>query len=386
MRCLLAHLHPSIALLSLLLATPAVAAAPVRLVEPADVGEIPGPLPVEEVVEFRVQGKDLVVRTRLAPTGGTKRVEAEGIAGTTRVSVNVRARPEVPGAGLYLRLMHAAPESENGPKVQTTVYVRPGYLELSRVETTAREVASVTLTQRDAGGAALGAVGTDDRVILRVRRMDRATNAATHDLQRRAPSVVDLLRHAPRESAEHLGPIFRTFDQEAAIFSADLRLAWQVLADVLPADAALRPRVAALVADLDHDDFRRREEAFGKLQELGGPAALLLLSQPGENSRLSPQQRSKVEAFLADYRPLSDDEAAERRRDTDFLLTCLTYSPEPGIRLAAAAALRPRDPDNRAPAIAAIEGAAERAAAAQALRANLANPPGGSTSSMATDE
>lgn len=149
--------------------------------------------------------------------------------------------------------------------------------------------------------------------------------------------MVQLMRDHPRDAARHLAPLFRAFGQEAAIIGADLRLAWQVLADLIPPDESLRPQVENLIAELGSDDFRRRQMAFVALRELDGPAALLLMRHPPVV--LSPEQRAKIDAFLAEYRPLDPDEAARHRLDPQFLLTCIAYSPEPAVRLAAASQL-----------------------------------------------
>jgi hypothetical protein len=349
------------------------AAAPVRLVVPPDIGELPGLTKARDVVQFQILNKDLVILTSLQPTGGTKRVQVEGLPGSTRVSVLVRSRPDMPLIGLYFRLTHADPENETGPNAQTTIYTRPGYVEISRVVTVSSSTASVTLTQRSASVGAFAPTTADDRVTLRIRRVDSNTNEARQDVLISAASMVELMRHAPRETAEHLGPIFRTFGQEG-ILAADLQLAWQVLADLLPADPAMAPAVRGLLTALDDDDFRRRDAASAALRRLGGPAALALMRAGGaHSSTLSPEQRSRVAAFLADYQPLPADECADRRHDPHFLLTCLAYSTEPVIRHAAAEALQSYDTTGKAREVASIENPDSRVAAADALRQAL--PP-----------
>src|SRR3954470_7628465 len=164
--------HPAVALLMLVASLAPAVAAPVRLVVPPDIGELPGPANARDVVQFRIVNKDLVILTSLQPTGGTKRVQVEGLAGATRVSVLVRSRPDMPLIGLYFRLTHADPESESGPNAQTTIYTRPGYVEVSRVITAPNFTSSVTLIQRTATAGAFAPTTTDDRVTLRVRRVD----------------------------------------------------------------------------------------------------------------------------------------------------------------------------------------------------------------------
>src|SRR6185503_5848642 len=106
----------------------------------------------------------------------------------------------------------------------------------------------------------------DDRVSLRVRRVRLANSELAEDVTRTAPTFAELVRRYPHEAAEHLGPIFRDFKQEATVFGADARVAWQVLSARLPRDPALVPKVEALVRQLDAGDYPAREVLRGTEQ------------------------------------------------------------------------------------------------------------------------
>src|SRR5204863_630718 len=105
----------------------------------------------------------------------------------------------------------------------------------------------------------------------------------------------------------------------------------------MPRDRSLLPRVEALVARLDAGDYRVREAALARLREMGGPAALVLSDLPRQ--KFSAEQNRSIESMLTDYRPLSDDAAAARLGDTEFLMSCLAYSDDPAVRAAAAGRL-----------------------------------------------
>jgi hypothetical protein len=182
---------------------------------------------------------------------------------------------------------------------------------------------------------------------------------------------VTLLRAHPRESAEYLAPIFRTFHQEEAIMAVDLESAWQVLAGFIKADDAMRPAVSAIVARLGADDFRAREAALADLHKLGGRAALLLMHWP--RRELSPEQISKIEFFLRAFAPLSAEEAAAKSKDPDFLLTCIAYSRDREIRSAASKNL-PEDVRKDGQAAAENDEGAQRILDVSKLRKSLPPP------------
>lgn len=325
---------------------------------------------VRDIMRFEVRNGDLGIETALDPTRGMKRVDLKDVPGITRVDVRLRSRRDIPAVGVYFRLMHSAPIAEPGRTLQTTLYTRPGYVELSRVARSSGELLSVTFTQKQVQPDAPAELA-DERVSLRIRRVNTSTNKPEHDVQRTAPSFVQLVRSYPGDAAEHLGPILRTFHQETAVLGADLGMAWQVLADVLPEDEEIAPTVDALVAQLDADDFRLREQALEGLRHLGGRAALLLLRLP--RASLSAEQAARLDAFLADYRPLADLEAAEKRSDPHFLLNCVAYSPDPLIRVAAAEELKGHDPEGRLSDAAPRADERARISAVEAVRAEL--PP-----------
>jgi len=72
-----------------------------------------------------------------------------------------------------------------------------------------------------------------------------------------------------------------------------------------------------------------REAAMNRLRQLGEPAALYLMN--ADSRSWSVEQSTRVDLFLAPYRPLSDEAANELHSDPDFLLDCL-YSSDAVIR------------------------------------------------------
>jgi hypothetical protein len=105
-------------------------------------------------------------------------------------------------------------------------------------------------------------------------------------------------------------------------------VAWQVLAGNDRPDPQLTERVKAILAKLDADDFRVRENALEELKKLGQPAASVLSKM--DRSKLSLQQSSGVESFLSESAPLAPSESAHLADDRDFLLDVL-YNDDPAL-------------------------------------------------------
>ena len=327
---------------ALLVTIPTTAAATARATQPPAAGDEPGapagPQSIERVVEFTVQDEALGVRTALHATNGLTAIDVPELPGAVNVDVTFRSRRDRKAALMFFKLTHSREDDGNGRAAVTTdtsVLVRPGYLQVNRVVRSGDDLRSVVLAQSgDFGKTAAPLADRDDRVTLRVRRLRLARSELVEDITRTAPTFTELLRRHPHDVADHLGPVFRDFKQEAAVLGADARVAWQVLADRLPRDPRLAPRVEALVAQLDAGEYRVREEAAKQLRTLGGAAALVLADLP--RGRYSVEQNSRIDAVLSEYRPLSAEDAAERLNDVQFLLGCLAYSDDAAVRAAAA--------------------------------------------------
>jgi hypothetical protein len=157
-------------------------------------------------------------------------------------------------------------------------------------------------------------------VKLYISRRNSTDDKAEVELTLTAPTFAQLVLDHPREVDEFVRPILRDFGQEAAVFAPDPKAAWQVLADDATLDPAIVERVNAAALKLDAESFRDREAALTALQEIGQPAALVLMK--ADRHAMSPEKQSNVDTFLAPYLPLAADEARRLRDDPHFLLDC----------------------------------------------------------------
>jgi hypothetical protein len=167
---------------------------------------------------------------------------------------------------------------------------------------------------------------------------------------------------------QYLGPILRLLKTDG-IIGADPRMARQVLRVRQP-ENQLEPAVKKLVIQLDSESFKDRDTALAKLKSFG-PDAVAIVERM-DHKKLSPQQRTGIEAFVSDVKLVSLEELDRLGRDPQFLLECL-YCEEAALRAAALERLRKinRDPI----AFDAKSDPLAQAGVIEELRAKLVPPP-----------
>jgi hypothetical protein len=147
-----------------------------------------------------------------------------------------------------------------------------------------------------------------------------------------ANTLDELLLTHHEEFERYLRPMFSMFHQENAVFMMDDRIDWQVLAADWHSPADMAAKVNAIIIRFDSTEFAQRQNAEKDLQALGEPAALFLRTANRQN--WSAEQTARVNAFLAEYFVLTDEQAQGLASDRDFLLECLG-SDDADIRAAA---------------------------------------------------
>jgi hypothetical protein len=144
-----------------------------------------------------------------------------------------------------------------------------------------------------------------------------------------ADNIEDLRRRYPNETTKYLDPIFRQLRMNGFLSRVDPRLAWQVFADVYQPSEKVQSDLRTIIPKLDAESFQDREAASRELEKLGEPAALALMKT--QRTGLSEEQRGRIDAFVAKFRPIPVEQAGAYRRDPDFLLDCL-FAEDQGIR------------------------------------------------------
>ncbi len=156
-------------------------------------------------------------------------------------------------------------------------------------------------------------------VTLRVQKIRGAQSVLSEAIS--APTLPALRREHPREFEKYLRPLFREFHQDQAVFGVEGQVAWQVMADVWQSPPDLAGKIAPLIAQLDAVEYSERARAQAALRKMGEPAALYLASADRRN--WSAEQRARTDKLLAEFFPLSSQQANALGMDVNFLLDCL---------------------------------------------------------------
>jgi hypothetical protein len=273
---------------------------------------------IEDVLQFKILDNDLALQTTLAPTDGYVRLHADGISGFAKVLVTATA------SGNAFNLIHQDFSPADTMVVFTTVFSVPHNLHVSRDEERTDERRNIQLIQSDQY-----TTEGDGKIKLYINVSKKMSGEVTADLKLSAANILELRRKYPVEVAKYVEPIFRDLRQEAILGAVDPRLAWQVFGSLFAPSKDLETKVQALVKQLDAESFADREAASASLAKLGAPAGIVLsrISRSG----MTEEQQTRIDALVAPYKPLPDEDAAKLRADKFFLLDTL-YCDEPQIR------------------------------------------------------
>jgi hypothetical protein len=293
---------------------------------------------VFDIIKMTLRNKDLFVDTKLSPTDESI-VRAPGLAGLSKVRITtlvganaINVAPLPPGGPapiLQYSFENIDYSSPQAISIHTSVSQVPGQLMLSQDwDQLSDETHTVQLIQstRQMGEG-------ENRVTLYVQ----ITGSPPVDLRLGAQNIVELRRQYPGETARYVDPIFRTLRQEGLLARVDPKLAWQVFSFAFTPSSDLDSRLKNILPRLDAPSYPERQAASAELEQLGQPAALLLMREDRKN--LSDEQRTRIDAFIAKYKIVNDAEAKRLRGDRDFLLDCL-YSDDAVIRREALTELR----------------------------------------------
>lgn len=304
------------------------ATQPVPVTQPAvDAGEqmpVIDAAGIQSVVKLSIENKMLRMTTDLPVTRDSALVRIANFPGKT-VAVHYPIDNAVDEANI-ITVRHEMPALPGQTVIYTLSSLSPDDVRLSIDSEDLNDLRSVQFIQMPV--AAENPDPEEKPVKLYIQVTDVVNSTRTVDLKLQADNVVELRRKYPRETAEYFQPLLATLGQESVLFAVDHRTAWQVLAPHWTIDPKVNEQVQKIVKDLDADDHATREAASEKLDQLGESAAPAVLRM--ERGRFSSEQNSRLDAFLAPYRPLADEEARRLAKDVPFLLDCL-YS-DPAIR------------------------------------------------------
>jgi hypothetical protein len=160
------------------------------------------------------------------------------------------------------------------------------------------------------------------RLFIHVNYADESKQPFRLDLE--ANDFIQLRRQNSAVVDQYLRPIFQDFGQEAVVFAIPGEVAWQVLGGAGNTDEQTTNRVKGIIARLDSDEFRERQKAAEELKGLGRTASQIIATM--DRSKLTPQQSSAIDSFLAEAAPLQTQESSGLAEDRSFLLDVLFSS------------------------------------------------------------
>lgn len=285
---------------------------------------------IEDVLRVRVENNCLVVHTPLPNTVENQymRVKLDGIGGTALVLVQ-RKEGEKPASAETEPLNFTLSITDYTVPRRTTslaITYQPNLFNLSRsIQLTDGRFNQVSLTQQRGpqsnGGGLLQLMVTDAKV----------SGAAPTQLNFESPDFFTFLREHPQEANQYLRPLLRDVGQEE-VFAPNERVAWQVFSALWTPDAKTARKVRDLLPSLNDANYRVRNEATLKLQELGSDGAAVMVHL--DRTKLTPEQNTLIDRALVRYAQLPTRQAERMRSDPAFLLDCL-YSADATIRRAA---------------------------------------------------
>ncbi|HEV2294539.1 MAG TPA: hypothetical protein VGR35_11845 [Tepidisphaeraceae bacterium] len=276
---------------------------------------------LREVVQFAIEKDDIVVRTTVPPTdicavvvdGQPTLISVSAQRGDAPPAAQAQEQGSLYQPPFFSVMRHEYPPS--GGVAITQINVVVPRVAISKSAEAAGEFRNVDFIQSDDF-----LEESDDRVRFYVQ--EHRNDEPVVDLKLSAKNVAELRRKYPAETMRYLEPIFREFGQSGVLFQVSPQAAWQVLGAAITPPADVVKQVEAILVELDADDAKQRDTAARELEQLGQPAALVLMQR--DRSKLSEEQQARVETFLAPFKPLSDDEAERMRSDMEFLLTALS--------------------------------------------------------------
>jgi hypothetical protein len=310
---------------------------------------------MSEVMQIRMEGKDLVLRTPLDNSIEQQlRVNLEGIPGTGIVTLkrDERARGLAEPLAFSLALGDF-PEPRKSTNIVVALDASSRAMTFSSLaQVTNGPVYEVIFTQQKSSGP--GGSGFVQLMIIRSRTL----GSAPEQLTLQASDFLSFTREHPAETEQHLRPLFRQLQQEA-VFAPDALVAWQVFSDLWRPDPSVARQVDSILPGLNSDDYHARDAAQLRLEQMGREGAAVLIHL--DRRHLTPEQNARVDCALSSYAQLPTKEAARLGTNAGFLLDCL-YSDSVDLRTAALNRLRTMvgpalqfdvnaDPDARAAAV-----------------------------------
>jgi hypothetical protein len=322
------------------------------------------PLPqrrMSQVLQFRVEHRQLVVHTPLsAPL--------------------IKRRADIKGLGLpaEISFTQVDPTDPTSSQFDFTLLDYPDRLTSVRVHLTCQPNTDGTADLQLESSLQTGATGERFARVVYTQSANRASlqafgTATTEDQDSRSATLIEkdfatLREKHPADLETWLRPVLHRLQQDF-VFATDSNAAWQTLASEWPLNASVQARVESLLPDLNSPRWQVRHAAEKELAGLGRDGATVVLRR--SRTGLSLEQNTRLDDLLSRFQPLPQEQVRGLTNNPEFLLDC-EYCDDPMVRKLAATRLakilgRSLQLDSDAPE-------PDRAEAIERLRSQLGSP------------
>jgi hypothetical protein len=230
--------------------------------------------------------------------------------------VNVTIMQRAPRVGRYtpdsIQIIYTQQNKDD--MVRTSVLTVSGQINLARDYVTAGDESTVQFVQQ------ANAAVPEQSVTLHVQHLGVTPEPDDRE-QYTAASFPAFIRQYPMETARYVRPMIEAFSPQPHLFVVPDELAWTIFPEAFPVDDAVKKRIERLVATLNADDFRQREQAAADIQAIGIAAAPVLVAL--KRGPLTPEQAERLDGILSRLKPPFTTRREELRTDPSFLIDCL---------------------------------------------------------------
>ena len=283
----------------------------------------------EAVVRFTIVDGFLLTQTTM-PASTPQMQIVSGLANPVHLGITDRGNATPAQSGYYSPdMLQVSYVSNEGSKwTRTSLFTAINHLNLSRdiiTDGSEQTIQFIQTTQPAMAGKAV-------TLYLQALGPDGGDEKQSYS----AETFAAFIRSHPVETTQYLRPMVEVLGPQPHLFVVDGGLACTVFPESFTADDARRSRVLDQVNLLNADDFRKRQEATQRLEQMGVTAAALLASL--DRGTMPPEQAARVDAIISRIKPPFEINVSQLRSDPGFLLDCL-LSPDEALRRAALAQL-----------------------------------------------
>ena len=267
------------------------------------------PIPANAVVRLTLVDGFLLAQTTM-PASAPQMQKVEGLPNPVHVGVTHRSStPAEAGAYYSPDMLQITYVNKDGPRwIRTSISTVINHLSISRDSITNGNEHTIqyiqsTMPTMAGNGASLYIQSLEPEL------MDQKQSYS-------AEHFAAFIRKYPAETTQYLRPMVEVLGPQPHLFVVDDPLACSVFPEAFATDGTHRGEILAIVNDLNADDFRKRQDATAKLEQMGVTAAAVLATL--DRASMPPEQAARVDAIISRIKPPYDADVKVLRNDPGF--------------------------------------------------------------------